>query len=46
MSLDGEDEEDGAPNVAKAICECDWRLIQAWDETCPDGSPASSSFSF
>ena len=38
MSLDGEDEEDGTPNVAKAICECDWRLIQAWDETCPNGS--------
>ena len=27
--LDGEDDEDGSPNVEKAVCECDWRLIQA-----------------
>ena len=26
--LDGEDDEDGSPNVEKAVCECDWRLIQ------------------
>lgn len=32
----GEDEEDGTPNVAKTICECDWRLVQSLRGQTPD----------
>merc|ERR1719356_1033859 len=31
-----DDDEDGTPDVAKAVCECDWRLIQSLRGQTPD----------